>query len=306
MSTSGQHTRFAPDRGLTGRMVATMFVIGLLYVGFTGVLIVLLRGAWPIIVLISGGLFVAQFWFSDKITERAMGAHEVTPEQYPQLHGTVDRLCALADMPKPRVAVSQNDMPNAFATGRKPEKSVVCVTTGLLRRLEPEELEGVLAHELSHVAHRDVAVMTVAGFLGVLAGAMTRMAMYSGLMGGNRNSNDQNAAIAMLIIPLVSMVVYVISFLLTRLLSRYRELAADRAAAQLTGRPSALASALTKVTGQIATIPTRDLRQAQPYNAFYFAPALSAREAAGQLLSTHPSLEKRLEQLARISTDLNR
>ncbi|WP_371481598.1 zinc metalloprotease HtpX [Kitasatospora sp. NBC_00315] len=307
MSASGPHTRFAPDRGLTGRMVATMFVIGLLYVGFTGVLIVLLRGAWPLIVLISGGLFVAQFWFSDKITERAMGAHEVTPEQYPQLHGTIDRLCALADMPKPRVAVADNDMPNAFATGRKPEKSVVCVTTGLLRRLEPEELEGVLAHELSHVAHRDVAVMTVAGFLGVLAGAMTRMAMYGGLMGGgNRNSNDQNAAIAMLIIPLVSMVVYAISFLLTRLLSRYRELAADRAAAQLTGRPSALASALTKVTGQIAAIPSKDLRQAQPYNAFYFAPALSARDAASQLLSTHPSLEKRLEQLARISTDLSR
>ena len=306
MSASGPHTRFAPDRGLTGRMVATMFVIGLLYVGFTGVLIVLLRGAWPIIVLISGGLFVAQFWFSDRITERAMGAHEVTPEQYPQLHGTIDRLCALADMPKPRVAVADNDMPNAFATGRKPEKSVVCVTTGLLRRLEPEELEGVLAHELSHVAHRDVAVMTVAGFLGVLAGAMTRMAMYGGMMGGNRNSNDQNAAIAMLVIPLVSMLVYAISFLLTRLLSRYRELAADRAAAQLTGRPSALASALTKVTGQIAAIPSKDLRQAQPYNAFYFAPALSARDAASQLFSTHPSLERRLEQLARISTDLSR
>jgi heat shock protein HtpX len=209
-------------------------------------------------------------------------------------------------MPKPRVAVADNDMPNAFATGRKPEKAVVCVTTGLLRRLEPEELEGVLAHELSHVAHRDVAVMTVAGFLGVLAGAMTRMAMYGGMMGGNRNSNDQNAAIAMLVIPLVSMVVYAISFLLTRLLSRYRELAADRAAAQLTGRPSALASALTKVTGQIAAIPTKDLRQAQPYNAFYFAPALSAREAASQLMSTHPSLEKRLEQLAKISTDLGR
>ncbi|MEV7601720.1 zinc metalloprotease HtpX [Kitasatospora sp. NPDC089797] len=306
MSSSGQHTRFAPDRGLTSRMVGTMFVIGLLYVGFTGLLIVLLRGAWPLIVLISGGLFVAQFWFSDKITERAMGAHEVTPEQYPQLHGTVDRLCALADMPKPRVAVADNDMPNAFATGRNPQNAVVCVTTGLLRRLEPEELEGVLAHELSHVAHRDVAVMTIAGFLGVLAGAMTRIAMYGGFMGGNRNSNDQNAAIAALIIPLVSIVVYAISFLLTRLLSRYRELAADRAAAQLTGRPSALASALTKVTGQIAAIPTEDLRKSQPYNAFYFAPALSARETASQLLSTHPTLEKRLAQLAKISEQLGR
>ncbi|MCG6493553.1 zinc metalloprotease HtpX [Kitasatospora sp. A2-31] len=305
MSTSGQPTRFAPDRGLTGRMVATMFFIGLLYVGFTGLLIALLRGAWPLIVLISGGLFVAQFWFSDKITERAMGAHRVTPEQYPQLHGAVDRLCALADMPKPRVAVADNDMPNAFATGRNPQNAVVCVTTGLLRRLEPEELEGVLAHELSHVAHRDVAVMTVAGFLGVLAGAMTRIAVYGGFAGG-RSNNDSNAAIVALIIPLVSVVVYAISFLLTRLLSRYRELAADRAAAQLTGRPSALASALTKVTGQIAAIPTKDLRQAQPYNAFYFAPALSARETATQLFSTHPSLERRLEQLARISARLGR
>ncbi|GAA0678037.1 zinc metalloprotease HtpX [Kitasatospora atroaurantiaca] len=305
MSASPQHSRFAPDRGLTGRMVTTMFLIGLLYVGFTGVLIALLRGAWPLIVLISGGLFVAQFWFSDKITERAMGAHEVTPEQYPQLHGTIDRLCALADMPKPRVAVANNDMPNAFATGRKPEKAVVCVTTGMLRRLEPEELEGVLAHELSHVAHRDVAVMTIAGFLGVLAGVMTRIALYGGFMGsGNRNSSDSNTAIAMLIIPVVSMVVYAISFLLTRLLSRYRELAADRAAAQLTGRPSALASALTKVTGQIAAIPSEDLRKAQAYNAFYFAPALSARDAATQLFSTHPSLETRLEQLGRISAQL--
>ncbi len=304
MSSSGQHTRFAPDRGLTGRMVGTMFLIGLLYVGFTGLLIVLLRGAWPIVVLVSGGLFVAQFWFSDRITERAMGAHRVTPEQYPQLHGAVDRLCALADMPKPRVAVADNDMPNAFATGRNPQNAVVCVTTGLLRRLEPEELEGVLAHELSHVAHRDVAVMTVAGFLGVLAGVMTRIAVYGGFLGGGRSNNDSNAAIAALVIPLVSIAVYAISFLLTRLLSRYRELAADRAAAQLTGRPSALASALTKVTGQIAAIPTRDLRQSQAYNAFYFAPALSAREAATQLFSTHPSLEQRLAQLARISSDL--
>lgn len=303
--SSGQHSRFAPDRGLTSRMVTTMFVIGLLYVGFTGLLIVLMRGAWPLIVLISGGLFVAQFWFSDKITQRAMGAHEVTPEEYPQLHGTIDRLCALADMPKPRVAVTDTAMPNAFATGRNPERAVVCVTTGLLRRLEPEELEGVLAHELSHVAHRDVAVMTIAGFLGVLAGVITRIALYGGFFNA-RGSRDNNAALAMILVPLVSMVVYAASFLLTRLLSRYRELAADRAAAQLTGRPSSLASALTKVTGQIAAIPTEDLRRVQPYNAFYFAPALSARQTASQLMSTHPSLEQRLEQLGRISSELGR
>ncbi|MDH6110464.1 heat shock protein HtpX [Kitasatospora sp. MAP12-15] len=308
MSASGPHTRFAPDRGLTGRMVTTMFLIGLLYVGFTGVLIVLLKGAWPLIVLLSGGLFIAQFWFSDKITERAMGARPVTPEQYPQLHGTIDRLCALADMPKPRVAVADNDMPNAFATGRNQNNSVICVTTGLMRRLDPEELEGVLAHELSHIAHRDVAVMTIAGFLGVLAGAITRIALYSGMMGGgNRNNNNNdNAALMILVVTAVSVVVYALSFLLTRMLSRYRELAADRAAAQLTGRPSALASALTKVTGQIAAIPTKDLRKAQPYNAFYFAPALSARDAASQLLSTHPSLEQRLEQLGKISAELGR
>ncbi|MFE0457662.1 zinc metalloprotease HtpX [Kitasatospora sp. NPDC058965] len=307
MSASGPHTRFAPDRGLTTRMVVTMFFIGLLFVVFTGVLIVVLRGAWPLVVLLAGGLFVAQFWFSDKITEKAMGAHEVTPEQYPQLHGTIDRLCALADMPKPRVAVADNDMPNAFATGRNEKNAVVCVTTGLLRRLEPEELEGVLAHELSHVAHRDVAVMTIAGFLGVLAGVITRIALYSGMFGGNnRNDNNDNAAIALVVVTAVSAVVYAISFLLTRLLSRYRELAADRAAAQLTGRPSALASALTKVTGQIAAIPTEDLRKSQAYNAFYFAPALSAKEVGAQLMSTHPSLEQRLEQLGKISAELGR
>ncbi|WP_377271498.1 zinc metalloprotease HtpX [Peterkaempfera sp. SMS 1(5)a] len=303
MAVSGQRTRFAPDRGLTRRMVTTMFLIGLVYVGFTGLLIALLGRAWPLVVVVSAGLFVAQFWFSDTIAERAMGAREASPEQYPQLHGAIDRLCALADMPKPRVAVAVNDMPNAFATGRKPEKAVVCVTTGLLRRLEPEELEGVLAHELSHVAHRDVAVMTIAGFLAVLAGAITRIGLWGGFRGGGR---DQNAAIAALVIPLVSMVVWAIGFLLTRLLSRYRELAADRAAALLTGRPSELASALTKVTGQIARIPSEDLRRAQPYNAFYFAPALSAKEGASQLLSTHPTLEKRLEQLGRISTELGR
>ncbi|MFJ6214632.1 zinc metalloprotease HtpX [Streptomyces sp. NPDC092296] len=302
MAESGHRTRFAPDRGLTRRMVTTMFLIGLVYVGFTGLLIALLGKAWPIVVVISAGLFVAQFWFSDKIAERAMGARQVSPEQYPQLHGTVDRLCALADMPKPRVAVAVNDMPNAFATGRNPDRAVVCVTTGLLRRLEPEELEGVLAHELSHVAHRDVAVMTIAGFLAVLAGAIARI----GLWGGFRGSRDSNMAIAAIVIPLASMVVWALGFLLTRLLSRYRELAADRSAALLTGRPSELASALTKVTGQIARIPSEDLRRSQPYNAFYFAPALNAKETASQLLSTHPTLEQRLAQLGRISTELGR
>jgi heat shock protein HtpX len=297
-------TRFAADRGLTTRMVVTMFLIGLLYVVFVGVLLALLRGSWPLILVIAGGLFVVQFWFSDRIAAFSMGAREVTPAEAPELHGAVDRLCALADMPKPRVALADSDVPNAFATGRNRKNAVVCATTGLVRRLEPEELEGVLAHELSHVAHRDVAVMTIASFLGVLAGVITRI----GLWGGFRRAGgrDSNTAMLMVLIPLVSAVVYVISFLLTRLLSRYRELSADRAGALLTGRPSALASALTKVTGQMGRIPTEDLRRAQPFNAFYFAPALASGPSLGNLLATHPPLEKRLEQLGRISAELGR
>ncbi|WP_093658792.1 zinc metalloprotease HtpX [Streptomyces wuyuanensis] len=303
MPGTRSRSRYAADRGLTTRMVTTMFLIGLLYVVFVGVLLAVLRDSWPIVLVIAGGLFVAQFWFSDRIAAYSMGAREVTPEQAPELHGAVDRICALADMPKPRVAIADSDVPNAFATGRGEKTALVCATTGLLRRLEPEELEGVIAHELSHVAHRDVAVMTVASFLGVLAGMMARVWLYSGL---GRSSRDSNTAIAVLVVPLVSAVVYVISFLLTRLLSRYRELSADRAAALLTGRPSALASALTKVTGQMARIPTQDLRKAEPFNAFWFAPAFSSKESLGRLLSSHPTLEQRLDQLGRISLQLGR
>ncbi|QDY80686.1 zinc metalloprotease HtpX [Streptomyces qinzhouensis] len=299
-----RRSRYAPDQGLTTRMVTTMFLIGLLYVVFVGVLLALLRGAWPIILVVAGSLFIAQFWFSDKIAARSMGAVEVTPEEAPALHGAVDRVCALADMPKPKVAIAQSDVPNAFATGRNEKTALVCATTGLLRRLEPEELEGVLAHELSHVAHRDVAVMTIASFLGVLAGIMTRVGLYGGLSRAGRSNS--NAALAMALIPLVSAAVYAISFLLTRLLSRYRELSADRAAALLTGRPSALASALTKVTGQMSRIPTEDLRKAEPYNAFWFAPAFSSRESLSRLLSSHPTLEQRLDQLSAISAQLAR
>ncbi|WP_030754605.1 zinc metalloprotease HtpX [Streptomyces griseus] len=297
---SPSRSRYASDRGLTARMAVTMFLIGLLYVVLVGVLMVLLRGAWPVVLLLTGVLFAGQFWFSDRLAALGMGAREVTREEAPALHGTVDRICALADMPKPRVAIAESDVPNAFATGRGERTALVCVTTGLLRRLEPEELEGVLAHEMSHVAHRDVAVMTVASFLGVLAGLMTRVVLYSGL----GRSRDATMGAAVVLVPVVSAVVYAVGFLLTRVLSRYRELAADRAAALLTGRPSALASALTKVTGEMARIPTRDLRKAEPYNAFWFAPAFSSGESLGRLLSTHPTLEQRLDQLARISAGL--
>jgi len=294
----GMKTRFAPDRGLSSRMLITAFLLGLLYVGFVGLLIALTKSA-VLAVVIAGGALFAQYWFSDRVALYAMHGRIVTPEEAPQLHGAIDRLCALADMPKPRVAIADVDLPNAFATGRNPKNAVVCVTTGIMRRLDDDELEGVLSHELSHVAHRDVAVMTIASFLGVLAGLITRFGLYGGL-GRNR---DQNAALVVLTIIAVSVVVYAISFLLTRALSRYRELAADRAGAMLTGRPSTLASALTKISGDIARIPSRDLRQAQAFNAFFFAPALSGKSVSS-LFSTHPPLETRLDRLGALSREL--
>jgi heat shock protein HtpX len=296
-------TRFASDRGLTSRMVVTMFLLGLLYVVFIGVLIALGVRALTVLVL-AGVLLLVQYFLSDRIALFAMHGREVSPQEAPELHGLIDRLCALADMPKPRVAIADSDVPNAFATGRNQKKAVVCVTTGMLRRLEPQELEGVLAHELSHVAHRDVAVMTIASFLGIVAGLMTRLALYTGL-GGRRNGGQGGLPIGAIIL-LVSALVYAISFLLTRALSRYRELAADRGGALLTQRPSALASALTKVTGDMARIPTRDLREAEPFNAFFFAPALSGGRSIANLFATHPPLERRLEQLATISKQLGR
>ncbi|MEV3909288.1 zinc metalloprotease HtpX [Streptomyces canus] len=293
-------SRFRGDRGLTVRMTVTMFLLGLLYVAFFAALIVLLK-SWLLVVALIAVMFVAQFWFSDKIAMFAMRGKVVGREEYPELHAVVDRLCAIADMPKPVIAVSTMDMPNAFATGRNPDNAVVCVTTGLLRRLDPAELEGVLAHELSHVAHKDVAVITIASFLGVIAGLIVRFAFYSQLFGGRK---DQNTAVIFAAVMGVSAAVYALSFLLIRALSRYRELAADRAAALLTGRPSVLASALTKVSGEIARIPTKDLRTAQAFNAFYFTPATGKEPGIERIFSTHPSLEQRLEQLGRISTEL--
>ncbi|GAA3803318.1 zinc metalloprotease HtpX [Streptomyces chiangmaiensis] len=299
-------SRFAPDRQLTARMGLTMFLLGLLYVAFVAVLIALLK-SWILVVVIAAGLLAAQYWFSDRIALFAMHGRIVTPDEEPRLHGVIDRLCSTADMPKPRVAVSGMDLPNAFATGRNADHAVVCVTTGLLRRLEPDELEGVLAHELSHVAHRDVAVITIASFLGVIAGLMVRFAFYSELFGGGRDRrDDQNTAALLFAVMAVSALVYALSFLLIRALSRYRELAADRAGALLTGRPSALASALTKVTGDIARIPTQDLRTAQAFNAFFFTPALGPGSTVANLFSTHPTLERRLEQLGKISAELGR
>lgn len=297
--------RFAPDAGLTTRMVVVVFLLGLLYVAAIAVLVAYGISAIVVLVVI-GGFFAFQYFASDRLALFAMHGQLVDPAEAPELHGVIDRICALSDTPKPKVAIANSDVPNAFATGRSPSRAVVCATTGLLRRLDPEELEGVLAHELSHVAHRDVAVMTVAGFLGVLAGLITRFTLQASMFGGfgggrdRRDDRDNSTAIIMLVV-LVSAVVYAVSFLLIRALSRYRELAADRGAAQLTGRPSALASALVKVTGDMSRVPTRDLRAAEPFNAFFFAPALAQGMSLSTLFSTHPSLEQRLNQLSRLS-----
>jgi heat shock protein HtpX len=322
-------TRYASDPGLIARMGATMFLMGLLFVGF-GVGLVFLISTYAhrhggstspdvlitFAAIIGVGTAVASYYWSDKIALRTSGAQLVSPndsEEAARLHAIVDRICALADMPKPRVAIAPTSMPNAFASGRNSKVAVICATRGILQRLDNNELEGVLAHEMSHVAHKDVAVMTVASLLGVVAALMVRFAFYSELFGGGgrgRGGNNNNQS-ALLIIPIMlfSMVVYAISFLLIRMLSRYRELSADRSGALLTGQPSALASALVKVTGDMGRIPMKDLRQAEPLNAFYFAPAIARK--AGQaslstLFSTHPPLERRLAELDKIAKQLSR
>ena len=300
-------TRFIPDRGLTARMTLVMFLLGALFVALIVALMLTFADSPAIAFLIGvGGLGVAwyQWYSSDKVAMRAMRAREVTPQEAPELHGMIDRLCALANMPKPRVGIADLDLPNAFATGRSPDRAVVCVTTGILQRLTTEELEGVLAHELSHVAHRDVLVMTVASSAGIVAGMLTRGAQYGGMFGGGRRGNN-NGLPVWLVVLVVSLVVYAISFLLLKLLSRYRELCADRAGAYLTMKPAALASALQKITGEMSTIPQKDLRSASSMNAFFIAPAISGASLR-TLTSTHPSLEQRLEQLARIQAELGR
>jgi heat shock protein HtpX len=290
------------DAGLAARMTFVMFLLGLLYVAVMAALIAYGVNFMFVFVL-AGGLLFAQYYFSSKIALFSMNAREVSPAEAPQLHGIVDRLCALADLPKPRVAIADSDVPNAFATGRNPSDAVVCATTGILQRLEPAELEAVLAHELSHVAHRDVAVMTIAGFLGVAAGFITRsMFWFGGGIGGGRRDRDEENN--MFLIMLVSIAVYAISFLLTRALSRYRELSADRGAAIITGAPSTLASALVKVTGAMGQIPTRDLRAAEPFNAFFFTPAAAPGFSISSLFSTHPTLEQRLAQLAELERQM--
>jgi heat shock protein HtpX len=298
-------TRFLKDTGLTVRMTTVMFLLGALFVALVvGLMYVVpYQYAWLVAVI---GLAVAwgQWYFSDTVALRGMRAREVSPEEEPELHGVIDRLCAMADMPKPRVAVADIGLPNAFATGRSPERAVVCVTTGIRGMLTAEELEAVLAHELSHVAHRDVLVMTIASSAGIIAGFLARSWQFGGF-GLGRRGKDAGGAAGFLVVIAISLVVYALSFLLTRLLSRYRELCADRSGAYLTQKPAALASALQKITGEIAATPQRDLRAAQTMNAFFIAPAVRGLSLR-TLTSTHPSLEQRLDQLARIAAQLGR
>jgi len=301
--------RIPADRGLTFRMFLTGFFIVVLYAAVVGILFAL-HLPFGFIIFLAVALAFCQYWFSDKIALWGMHGRIVTPEQEPELHGIVDRLCALADMKKPRVAIAEVDMPNAFATGRNPNNAVVCATRGILRRLEEPELEAVLSHELSHVAHRDVAIMTIASFLGMVAGLLTRVMLYAGLFGGfgggNRNNQGgQQTALLELGVLVVSAVVYAVSFLLTMALSRYRELAADRSGAILIGRPSLLASALVKVSGEMSRIPTRDLRSAEHFNAFYFTPAIANGASLSSIFSTHPPLQKRLDALAKLEAEMN-
>jgi heat shock protein HtpX len=295
--------RFIKDSGLTARMTLVMFLLGALFVGLVVGLMFAVDSPGLAFLIGVGGIGVAfyQWWSSDKVAMRAMRAREVTPEQAPELHGMIDRLCALADMPKPRVGIADMAMPNAFATGRSPDRAVVCVTTGILQTLDAEELEAVLAHELSHVAHRDVLVMTLASSAGIAAGMLTRGAQFGGLSRGR----DSGGTPAVLIAITVSLVVYAISFLLLRLLSRYRELCADRSGAYLTMKPQALASALTKIAGGVNAIPQRDLRSGSAVNSLFIVPAVRGMTLQ-TLTATHPSLEQRLEQLARIQSELGR
>ena len=295
---------YGRDAGLSLRMILTGSMLGLLYVVFAVVLFqVLSVGLVPMLVIVIG-LAIFQYYTSDKLALAASGAKVVERDQAPELHAMIERLCAMADLPKPRVAVIDTDVPNAFATGRSPKHAAVAVTRGLWQRLEPQEIEGVLAHELSHIANRDVLIMTVASFFAMLAGLLTRFGIYGGMFGGGRD-RDSGGAPAWLIILLVSVVTYFLSQILILAISRYREFAADRGAALITGAPENLMSALQKISSDMFRIPQRDLREVESMNAFFIIPA-SVKNATSQLFMTHPPLEKRLAALAEIAREMGR
>jgi heat shock protein HtpX len=296
---------YGRDAGLTVRMVLTSGLLGLLYVVFAVVLLYALNLALVPMLVIVAGLALFQYYTSDKLALAAAGAKVVSRDEAPQLHDMIERLCALADLPKPKVAVMDTPVPNAFATGRSPKHAAVCVTTGLWERLEPKEVEGVLAHELSHIANRDVLVMTLASFFAMLAALLTRFGLYAGMWGGGGNRRDNNGPPIWLIVFVVSILVYVLSYILIRTISRYREYAADRGSALITGAPEYLMSALQKISSQMTLIPNRDLRQVEGMNAFFIIPA-KAKGAVSELFMDHPPLEKRIAALAEIAREMGR
>jgi len=297
---------YGRDAGLTLRMLLTTSLLGLLYVLFAVALFFVLDAGIVVMVVIVGALAFVQYFTSDKLALKASGAKVVEPDQAPELHEMIERLCAMADLRKPRVAVIESDVPNAFATGRNQKHAAVAVTTGLWNRLEPKEVEGVLAHELSHIANRDVLVMTVASFFAMIAAVLTRVGLYSGMfggMGGNRDNNNQIPV--WLVVLVVSVVTYFLSQILILAISRYREFAADRGSALITGAPENLMSALQKIASGITQIPQQDLRQVEGMNAFFIIPT-NWRKRGGELFMTHPPLEKRLAALAEISREMGR
>ncbi len=297
---------YGRDAGLSLRMLFTGSLLGLLYVLFALVLFYVLNAGLVLMVVIVGVLAFVQYFTSDKLALRASGAKVVQRDEAPELHDMVERLCAMADLRKPRVAVIESDVPNAFATGRNQKHSAVAVTSGLWNRLEPREVEGVLAHELSHIANRDVLVMTVASFFAMLAALLTRFGLYSGMFGGFGGGRDNNNSVPVwLIVLVVSVVTYFLSQILILALSRYREYAADRGSALITGAPEYLMSALQKIASGITQIPQRDLREVEGMNAFFIVPT-NWRSRAGELFMTHPPLEKRLDALGEIAREMGR
>jgi heat shock protein HtpX len=295
-----RHSSFGKDTGLQARMLMTLFLLGLVYAVLVGVLFAVGAGAITI-AIVAGLLLVFQLFTSDKIALATLGAKEVSPQDEPELHGIIERLCVQADLPKPRVCVMDTPMPNAFAMGRSQKSATVCATTGILRMLDSHELEGVMAHELTHVINRDVMVMTLASFFATLAALIIQFSFFFGGFGGYGRSREEEEGI--MVVMLVSILVYAISFLLLQALSRYREFAADRGSAVLTGRPSALASALLKISGTMERIPRDDLRRAEGMSAFFIVPA-RAKQSLMNIFSDHPSLEKRLAALERLESQL--
>ena len=286
-------------------MILTSGLLGLLYVIFAVVLINVLNVGVAPMILIVGGLAIFQYYSSDKLALAAAGAKVVSREEAPALHDMVERLCAMADLPKPRVAIMDTPVPNAFATGRSPKHAAVCVTTGLWDRLEPKEIEGVLAHELSHIANRDVLIMTVASFFAMLAALLTRFGLYAGMFGGGNDRNNNNGPPIWLIVTVVAIVVYALSYVLIRTISRYREYAADRGSALITGAPEYLMSALQKISSQMTLIPNRDLREVEGMSAFFIV-SPRIKSALGELFMDHPPIEKRLKALSEIAREMGR